>query len=445
MNDLNKLKGRRQYLVTYSQCNLEKFPTRESFGEMVEAEFNVGTSLAKVSHWACCRETHQDGGSHYHCALKLTSVKKWVSVKERIQKNHNISVHFSDSHDYYLSAYRYLCKEDEDVAHSADHPNLTDAKSPATKKSILANKRKSSTTTNTPAAAGTTNTGGKAKKRLRLSNQDTAMFVRNNNIKNYTALLSAAEERRKEGLNDLSDFVFNRPEKHIRELIDKSWKMAEAPEKSLQEKRDRMDILIKFKNESQCVCGGEWLVCAKEVLSLNDIPELEFRTAVHKSLRLGRGKFRNVIAVGPSNCGKTFMFKPLTNIYGDDVFENPANHKFGWVGADKATIIMLQDFRWSKDLVTWKDLLLLLEGEKVKFPAPRNLFKDDVCISGNVAIFATSKSEIKFKGTYNSTDNQEDEMMRSRWRVFNFAHVFKEKDQKQVEACGVCFANFILG
>ena len=129
---------------------------------------------------SCCRETHKDGGSHYHCALKLTSVKKWVSVKERIQKNHNISVHFSDSHDSHLSAYRYLCKEDENVAHSADHPNLTDAKSPATKKSISANKRKS-TTTNTP--ADTTNTG-KAKKRLRLSNQDTAMFVRNNNIKN---------------------------------------------------------------------------------------------------------------------------------------------------------------------------------------------------------------------------------------------------------------------
>ena len=170
-----------------------------------------------------------------------------------------------------------------------------------------------------------------------------------------------------------------------------------------------------------------------------------FRTAVHNSIRLGCGKFRNVILVGPSNCGKKFMFRPLANIYGDDVFENPANHKFCWVGADKATILMLQDFRWSKDLVTWKDLLLFLEGEKVKFPAPRNLFRDDVYIYGNVAIFATSRSEIKCKGTYNSTDNQEDEMMRSRWRVFNFKHVFREKDQKQVEACGVCFANFILG
>ena len=86
-------------------------------------------------------------------------------MKERIQKNHNISVDFSDSHNCYLSAYRYVCKEDQDVAYSADHPNLIDAKAPATKKSISTNKRKSSSNTDTLAAAGPTNTGGKAKKR----------------------------------------------------------------------------------------------------------------------------------------------------------------------------------------------------------------------------------------------------------------------------------------
>ena len=33
-------KGRRTYLVTYSQANTDKFPTRKSFGEMIERHFN---------------------------------------------------------------------------------------------------------------------------------------------------------------------------------------------------------------------------------------------------------------------------------------------------------------------------------------------------------------------------------------------------------------------
>ena len=105
---------------------------------------------------------------------------------------------------------------------------------------------------------------------------------------------------------------------------------------------------------------------------------------------------------------------------------------------------MLQDFRWSQDLIAWKDFLLLLEGEKVHLPAPRNVFKEDICISENVAIFATGKSEVTFRGSYNSTETREDEMMRSRWKVFHFKHQFKEEDQKTVSPCGNCFARFIL-
>ena len=41
--------GRRQYLITYSQADMTKFP-RESFGNMLENEFNAGNSKAKVLH-----------------------------------------------------------------------------------------------------------------------------------------------------------------------------------------------------------------------------------------------------------------------------------------------------------------------------------------------------------------------------------------------------------
>ena len=100
---------------------------------------------------------------------------------------------------------------------------------------------------------------------------------------------------------------------------------------------------------------------------MNKVNAYVYAAAIRELLTLGRGKFRNIIIVGPANCGKTFLFKPLEGIF--KVFCNPANDKYAWVGADQVEIIVLQDFRWSPELIAWKDLLLLLEGETVKLPS----------------------------------------------------------------------------
>ena len=324
MTELAK-NGRRQYLVTYSKADLVKFPTRESFANAVVEEFNFGTSVVKVQHWACCREKHEDGSDHYHLCVKLNGVKRWSAVKERVTKNFGVVVNFSD-HDYYLSAYRYVTKSDIEVAQS--------------------------------------------------------------------------------------DYVFRKPEKEIGDTINKAWRMHHACEKAASKRLTRIDLITSF-TDAMCTCEGEWLACATEVLALNRIERNSFCGAVRNSLVHGRGKYRNVMLVGPTNCAKTFMFKPLVNILKEHVFENPANDKFAWVGAGEAKVIMLNDFRWHKECIFWKDLLLLLEGETVKLPAPKNLYAQDVCISGDVAIFATGKSPITYKGPYNAVDRVEDDMMAS--------------------------------
>ena len=45
-----------------------------------------------------------------------------------------------------------------------------------------------------------------------------------------------------------------------------------------------------------------------------------------------------------------FMFKSLKQIFGKKLLENPANDKFRWVGVDKASVILLQDYGWAKYL-----------------------------------------------------------------------------------------------
>ena len=51
---LNASAVRQVYLVTYSQANLELFPTRRSFAEAVVGSFQ--SSNTHVMHWVCSRE-----------------------------------------------------------------------------------------------------------------------------------------------------------------------------------------------------------------------------------------------------------------------------------------------------------------------------------------------------------------------------------------------------
>jgi len=80
----------------------------------------------------------------------------------------------------------------------------------------------------------------------------------------------------------------------------------------------------------------------------------------------------------------------------------------------------MQDFRYSKEFIAWKDLFLLLEGETVKLPAPKNHFSSDIEITGDTPIFATGKEKVKYKGNYNMVDDRETAMMDSRWRYIKF-------------------------
>ena len=119
-----------------------------------------------------------------------------------------------------------------------------------------------------------------------------------------------------------------------------------------------MEILIKCQSES-CVAGCEMErhECVTQVLQLNSLSLGVFGDAMRVLLESERGNFHNIM----TNCGKTFLLKPLEIIF--RTFTNPANAKYAWVGADQAEVIALQDFQWSSELICWKDLLILLEGE----------------------------------------------------------------------------------
>ena len=181
--------------------------------------------------------------------------------------------------------------------------------------------------------------------------------------------------------------------------------------------------------------------CAVEVVRQNGIEVSAFATAVYDLLRLGRGKFRNIFVHGPANCGKSFLLHPLKLVY--NTFLNPAHGTFAWVGVDECEVIFLNDLRWSPTHIAWETFLVLLEGDVMHLPAPKNVCSKDIKISNDIPLFATSDMAIFFaKG--GSVDQVNTRMMEVRWRSFNLWKVIPEDERKELKPCPRCFAEFIL-
>ena len=59
-----------------------------------------------------------------HCSAKLSGSKRWKAVKDTLNKESGIQVHFSDPHDNYWSAFKYITKSDPNIYRSSSHPNM---------------------------------------------------------------------------------------------------------------------------------------------------------------------------------------------------------------------------------------------------------------------------------------------------------------------------------
>ena len=92
----------------------------------------------------------------------------------------------------------------------------------------------------------------------------------------------------------------------------------------------------------------------------------------------------------PANCGKTFLLNSLNNIF--NTFTNPASTSFTWVGAEKAEVVFLNDFRWSPQIIAWHDLLLMLEGQLVHLPAPKCHFANNIVFNSDTTEYYTEGS-----------------------------------------------------
>ena len=431
-DDLEPHQARSTYLITYSQADLEKVPSRQDFAQILVDAFNQHNKFNRVTQWACSKERHKNGGYHYHMALKLNGIYRWCQVKKDITEKHGIVVNFTKFTSGYYDAYSYTIKKDKKrFVVSEGHPIYTE--SPLTKKAMAAR-----------CSRGGSEAGPSkpAKRPRRLEMTELFDTVVSNNIRTDEEFCNLAQSEKLKGNDALANFVLSKDEKRRNSILSTAWKMQESSA-SLARKRKTRTQLMQEALSSDCIshCDGRWYTQAIQTLTLNQIQVTAFCSAVKELLEKGRGKHRNILLVGNNNCGKTFVLKPLKIIF--NCFLCPSKGTFNWVGADKKECVFLNDFRWSEKVIPWSDFLNLLEGEAVHVPVPKTHFAEDALWTADTPIFATSKTKFrKYEGGI--IDEIETEMMQSRWKVFHFIHRFSEEDSVDIDPCPHCFARLIL-
>ena len=81
-------------------------------------------------------------------------------------------------------------------------------------------------------------------------------------------------------------------------------------------RKTRIQVISETLN-SDCVetCREKyWLKCAKKILRNNKINQYFFASAMRNALIKGTQK-NNILIVGPTNCGKSFLLNPLELIF----------------------------------------------------------------------------------------------------------------------------------
>ena len=267
---------------------------------------------------------------------------------------------------------------------------------------------------------------------------DFADAVETLHIRDRTELLLIVKKQKELGKRDLPLYVLNNLTKAVT-IMNTVWEMNGAAEAVERRSKERMQLMMEAY-EGVCIenCNGQWLQMAKETLLNNNIIISQFSGALSQAIEKGRGKYFNILLTGGGNCCKTFLLKPLTKIF--DAFCNPAAGSFAWLGVEEKEIVFLNDFRWERTILPWKDMLLLLEGDEVSFSAPKTNYTKDIKFTKDSPIFATADKCFQ-KGPTFAVENY---MMTLRWRILHLTYEIPRHRAKKIDPCAKCFARLVF-
>ena len=449
------------YFVTFSHPKSERAadgtrlrsPSSYTQKQVIEAMLDAvaktqGPRLAtlRLKLMADFREKHQDGHAHDHVAVLAEKCFRFAPLKKVLLRDYGLASHWSCSHVCYadMIAYGYLPSErkpsseldphPELWAAEGQHPPLAEASRRPQTAAALAQRREKNRLKNAE----------KEKPEPKFEDIDVWPVVIRENIHDVPGAAEVLMGYAKRcGGPLMVKFCFRNWQK-LPELISRSWKVEKVEDYIEQAGKSRVQLLQEASCVA-CTCGGNWLAMARELFERNNLSEEAWREAMMHSITHGRGKGTLVCHAGHvGNEGKSFLFAPLELVFGESgVFNTPPKGGFPLMGLESSRVVLLDDWRFNEDLVSYPLQLLWFEGKPIVIARPQNQFSGHLKYSGDAPVFiSTLMADIhKVKGK--NIEGGDVAMMVKRLRIFEFSQVLESP--VKVKPCARCFATLLLG
>jgi len=160
-------------------------------------------------------------------------------------------VNFSERHNTYYSAYKYVTEEDSDALHSPSHPDLRDA--PRTEKAIAAKKRKGKAPKSSTAKQ-------RNWKERPLSVYDVKQLIQAKKITRLELVSFTVKQE------CVAEFNANKGTKAVDEALAIAKEFGEAKAKLARSKKSCIKLLEECKEAKCCEgCQGSWVDAAQSL------------------------------------------------------------------------------------------------------------------------------------------------------------------------------------
>ena len=389
------------------------------------------------------RERHTDGEVHYHVALMADRQYRFGPIKKALLHNFGLATHWSTTHDHYASAvgYGYLPSPHKPLSDldpvpltwsaTGTHPALADASRPPVSAHLIAQHREQARR-------------ARSEKGKHERFEDIHLWpivVRENFVAGENGRGHLMGYAKRTGGEAMVKFCFSNWHK-LDDLVGKIWEIEKVEEYIAAQGKSRVEVMQSAKAQN-CCCHGAWIPAALELFALNRIDPDVWRNAVLEALHDGRSKGNVVCHVGlGGNEGKSFLLAPLMTVFGEDfVFITPPPSGFPLLGMEKAKVVLLDDWRFNEDILSYNLQLLWFEGKPFVIARPQNSFSGHLRYKKDAPIFI-STLEADLLSVKKQIQQGDVSMMLKRLTVFRFTSPL-ETVQK-IPACAGCFARFLM-
>ena len=401
--------------------------TRKTFREMlVKCHEECGTKAVET---ACFLEPHANGEMHLNLLLRASSQFRWKPVAERLLQHYKVHVSFgrnvrtwAEGVVYFRVASEHKGPEGLDKDPEQWHKDGC----PTPFEDFLPRRWQQ------PGYVRPT----------RLTSLAFYEFCLEHSLRDETAVWAKATELSQTGDKGLLAYLLDND---VETQLAKVVKAMDAQENARRAGLTRQALLEEYAVQSTCCCSapGRGYELQKEILSKNGL-DGTFQEAVYSSLVSGRAKKRNLCLLGPADCGKSFLFKGLREVY--RCYERPDGGTYQLEDLLDCEVVFLNDFEYdtkAKDWMPWSYFKNFLEGGHVKVGRPKNrggnkLFK------GTAPVFFTAPEEVKL---YSKGVEVYAETAQVRKRICYFTlkeQIPEDKREEVLRHCGHCAARLYL-